>query len=75
MTHNDSHLMALIAELKQSRNVMDQREVKTLQVIEELLKRIEKLENQAKMPVGVMPGTMQNPDWWRAILTGKSWGQ
>ena len=44
MSHNDSHLMALIDELKQSRNVMDQREVKTLQVIEGLLKRIERLE-------------------------------
>lgn len=44
MTHNDSHLMALIDELKQSRNVMDQREVKTLAVLEGLLKRIEQLE-------------------------------
>ena len=46
MTHNDSHLMALIDELKQSHNVMDQREVKTLQVIEGLLKRIELLEQR-----------------------------
>lgn len=44
MTHNDSHLMALLDELKASHNVMDQREAKTLQVIEGLLKRIEEIE-------------------------------
>ncbi len=71
MTHNDSHLMALLDELKSSRNVMDQREAKTLQVLEGLLKRIEQLENAPKLPVG----TIQNADWWRSILTGKTWGQ
>jgi len=46
MSYHDSHLIALIDELKSSRNVMDQREAKTLQVLEGLLKRIERLEQQ-----------------------------
>lgn len=62
MTHNDSHLMALIDELKQSRNVMDQREFKTLAVLEGLLKRIERLEN----PPRKHAGTFKDRQYWLA---------
>lgn len=61
MTHNDSHLMALIDELKQSRNVMDQKEVKTLAVLEGLLKRIEQLEKNQ------MAIANRNPSSWGNI--------
>lgn len=44
MTHNDSHLMALIDELKQSRDNQLVREAKLVNTIEHLLKRIERLE-------------------------------
>lgn len=62
MTHNDSHLMALIDELKQSRNVMDQRKVKTLAVLEGLLKRIERLESPPKKHAG----TFKDRQYWLA---------
>jgi len=49
MTHNDSHLMALIDEFKQSRDSQLVREAKLIDAIEHLLKRIERLEESQKV--------------------------
>jgi len=46
MTHNDSHLMALIDELKRSRDEAITREEKTIAILQSLLERIERLEQQ-----------------------------